>query len=121
MLKNRNDCVFNLIARSTTDVNCKDDRGRTLISCTLENLTQETMENIIFLIQEKKADINTPDREGWTPLHYACQKTKSQNSSSYYGYGANVDYYRLQNAISKKQQEIHDDAYMQLVVIIKFS
>lgn len=77
MLKNRYESVKTLIDLEKTDVNCKDDRGRSLVSCILENLTDQSMENLTLLLRQKKADPNVADREGWTSLHYACQKVKA--------------------------------------------
>ena len=82
MLKNRYDCVKALIDLKNTDINCKDDRGRSLVSCTLENLNEQSMENLKILIKDKKVDINLPDRDGWTPLHFACQQAIYKNDGT---------------------------------------
>lgn len=76
MLKNRYESVKALIDLAQTDVNCKDDRGRTLVSCILENLTSQSMDNLTLLLKQKKADPNIGDRDGFMPLHYACQKVR---------------------------------------------
>ncbi len=59
-----------LLENPVTDINCKDDNGRTLISVAIDNLSHQSLENIKFLLS-KKADVNLPDLKGWTPLHFA--------------------------------------------------
>lgn len=54
-----------------TDVNCKDDEGRTLVSLTVDNLDSEKMEQIRFLVEEKSADVTLTDLKGRGPLYYA--------------------------------------------------
>lgn len=72
-----------LVDLEGTDVNCKDDRGRTLISCILENLNEQSMESLNLLLQRKKADPNVPDLQSFTPLHYACQKVRTDVRTNY--------------------------------------
>ena len=50
------------------DVNCKDDKGRTLLALCLLTLNEKSEEFITFLLEEKGADPNIADVEGVTPL-----------------------------------------------------
>lgn len=72
MQKNHFGCVKQLVGFEKTDVNCKDDQGRTMISLSLDSLDEEMLERIKFLI-DKKADCNIADVKGLTPLIYACK------------------------------------------------
>ena len=123
MLKNRYDCVKTLIDLKDTDVNCKDDRGRSLVSCVLENLNDQSFETISFLLREKKADVNLPDKDGWGPLHFACQKTKTgytqprYNRHNYYGGGGYFGGYdQPQTAIANEEEENRQNTYLRLIV-----
>ena len=60
-----------LLNYESTDVNCKDDEGRTLVSSSLSKFTADSFEYIKFLILEKNADVTIADLKGSTPLHYA--------------------------------------------------
>ena len=51
-------------------MNGQDEEGRTLISLSLMNITDETEEFVEFLIKEKKGDPNIADVNGFTPLHH---------------------------------------------------
>ena len=83
MLKNNFECVKKLLLYPDTDVNCKDDQGRTLISSAVDTVSRNSFDHIKYLIIEKKADTNIPDVQGLTVLHYACQLHKTDVSSGY--------------------------------------
>lgn len=72
-----------LLNYESTDVNCKDDEGRTLVSSSLSKFTADSFEYIKFLILEKGADVCIADLQGKTPLHYATQLQPSSIQSSY--------------------------------------
>ena len=69
MLKNHYGCVKRLLEEENVDVNCKDEKGRTLLALTLINLTEESQEFVKHLLK-RKADPNIADNDGLTPLHY---------------------------------------------------
>lgn len=50
-----------MLSYPSTDVNCKDDEGRTLISSSLSKFTVDTFEYIKYLILEKNADVKIAD------------------------------------------------------------
>jgi hypothetical protein len=62
-----------LLNYESTDVNCKDDEGRTLVSASLSKFNADTFEYIKFLILDKNADITLTDLNNCSPLHYAAK------------------------------------------------
>ena len=54
------------------DVNCKDEKGRTLLILSLFSLNDESADFISYLIK-KGADVNIADLEGQTALHYVAK------------------------------------------------
>lgn len=69
MLKNHEGCVKKFLEHPEVDVNCKDEKGRTLLTLSLLNLREGTYEFVKFLL-EKGADPNLSDAEQSTALHY---------------------------------------------------
>lgn len=59
-----------MLENPATDLNCKDDNGKTLIQVAIENFSHQTFENIKFLIS-KNIDLNITDSRGWSTLHFA--------------------------------------------------
>jgi len=57
-LKNNYGCVKKLLNYPDVDVNCKDDEGRTLVSNSIDNLSDKTLEYLRFLIVDKGANVN---------------------------------------------------------------
>jgi hypothetical protein len=53
MQKNHFGCVKKLLSYPETDVNCKDDNGRTLVSSSIDNLTEASLSHIKYLLKEK--------------------------------------------------------------------
>jgi len=53
MLKNNFHCVQTLLAYPETDVNAKDDHGRSLLSLLVSNLSEENFKIISSLIRER--------------------------------------------------------------------
>lgn len=53
MQKNHFGIVKKLLSYAETDVNCKDDAGRTLVSLSLDTINQNTYEHLVFLVTEK--------------------------------------------------------------------
>jgi FOG: Ankyrin repeat len=72
MLKNNIGCLKKLLSYPGTNVNCKDEQGRTLIMCAIEGLDHQNFEQIKYLIKEKGAALDIEDNSGRTALHYAC-------------------------------------------------
>ena len=70
MLKNHYGVVKKFLEKDEINVNGKDDNGRTLISLSLMNLTEETFDFVEFLIKEKGGDPNIADIDGLTGLHH---------------------------------------------------
>ena len=59
--KNHLGIVKTLLNYPTTDVNCKDDEGRTLISSSLCAFTADSFEYMKYLILKKNANIKIAD------------------------------------------------------------
>jgi ankyrin repeat protein len=75
--KNHKKIADYLLSLPSTDINCKDDKGRTLIAN--EVLRKKiNIENLNSLLQ-KKADINLSDLQGQTPLHHAACRSDSSD------------------------------------------
>jgi len=53
--------VKTLLNYPSTDVNCKDDEGRTLISSSLSRFNADSFEYMKYLILEKNADVKIAD------------------------------------------------------------
>ena len=62
MLKNHEGCVKKFLEHPEVDVNCKDEKGRTLLTLSLLNLREGSFEFIKYLI-EKGADPNLLDAD----------------------------------------------------------
>jgi len=73
MLKNHFGCVKKMLEHEDVDVNCKNDTGRTLLSLTLDSITENTVSQVEFLLLKKHADPNIADENGYAPLHYICK------------------------------------------------
>jgi ankyrin repeat protein len=58
ILKNHYGVVKKLLENEGVNVNGKDEEGRTIISLSLMNITEETEEFVEFLIKEKGGDPN---------------------------------------------------------------
>ena len=74
MLKGQVGCVDLLLRKPGIDVNCKDEKGRTLLSQSVEMLSEETLSQMEYLLKNCAADPNLPDTDGKTPLHHLCEK-----------------------------------------------
>lgn len=70
ILKNHFGVVKKLLENKDVNVNGKDEEGRTLITLSLLNISEETEEFVEFLIKEKGGDPNIEDVNGFTPLHH---------------------------------------------------
>ncbi|CAK85722.1 unnamed protein product (macronuclear) [Paramecium tetraurelia] len=81
--KNHLGVVKTLLNYPSTDVNCKDDEGRTLISSSLSRFTADSFEYMKYLILEKNANVKIADLQDKTPLHYAVQISR-KNVKQYY-------------------------------------
>ena len=53
MLKNNFHCVKTLLSYPEVNVDAKDDDGRTLVSLSIDSLTETNYERIKFLIHER--------------------------------------------------------------------
>lgn len=57
-----------MLKEENVDVNCRDDKGWTLLALCLLNVNKQSEEFIEFLLKEKKADPNLADIDDVTPL-----------------------------------------------------
>ena len=60
------------------DVNCKDEKGRTLLILSLFALDDETTDFVKYLIK-KGANVDITDLEGQTALHYLAKYNLNRN------------------------------------------
>ena len=57
-----------MLMEKDVDVNCRDDKGRTLLSLCLLDINPKSEEFIEFLLTQKNADPSIADVDGVTPL-----------------------------------------------------
>ena len=76
MLKGQVGCVKLLLEQPDIDVNGKDENGRTLVSQSIEMLSEEALTQLKYLLTEKQADPNISDSQGFTALHLLCTKPR---------------------------------------------
>jgi ankyrin repeat protein/predicted DNA-binding WGR domain protein len=77
MLKNHFKIINKLLTYPNIDVNCKDDKGRTLLSNSVRNITQKTVDFIELIIDHHNADVKIPDLEGDTALHHLLENVNT--------------------------------------------
>jgi len=53
MLKNNFHCVKTLLSYPETDVNAKDEYGRTLVSLLIDVISEDNLDRITFLLRER--------------------------------------------------------------------
>jgi ankyrin repeat protein len=61
-----------LLDEPNVDVNCKDEKGRTLLMLSLVSLNEDSYDFIKYLLK-KGADMSIADLDGQTALHYAAK------------------------------------------------
>jgi ankyrin repeat protein len=69
MLLNHEGCVKKFLEHPDVDVNCKDEKGKTLLTLALLDVNESTPEFVRYLL-EKGADPNLGDVDGRSSLHY---------------------------------------------------
>ena len=69
MLTNHKGCVKQFLGFPNVDVNCKDEKGNTLLTMSLLDMTESTPDFVQYLL-DKGADPNIKDVNGQTALHY---------------------------------------------------
>ncbi|KAL9986739.1 hypothetical protein ACROYT_G000926 [Oculina patagonica] len=72
LMKDQMSCADYLLSLENVDVNFPDDCGRTLLCQKLRcsTLYEMLLQKVSYLVEKKGADVNKPDVEQWTPLHY---------------------------------------------------
>jgi len=76
LLKGHSGIVSQLLKKPGIDVNCKDESGRTILSLAVEMLSDETIEQMEYLLTTKGADPNIPDLGGDSALHHLAGLSK---------------------------------------------
>jgi len=74
MLKNHQGCVKKLLEHPDVDVNCKDEKGKTLLTMSLLDLNERTVPFVEYLLK-KGADPNIGDIDGQTSLHFLAKSS----------------------------------------------
>jgi len=86
LLKNHIGCMKKLLSYKNTDVNCKDEGGRTIVMSAIQSLTADNAQQIQFLLKEKAANPNIEDLLGSTALHYICGLNIDQRANNTLGH-----------------------------------
>lgn len=86
MLLNHEGCVKKFLSYPEVDVNCVDEKGRTLLTTSLLDLNDRTVEFVKYLIG-KGADPNKADVEGQASLHYLAQLDPRDHGLNQYKFG----------------------------------
>lgn len=65
-------------ALSDDSMSAKDHQGRTAMHHAVRTLSKESLMQIFgdFLTPREGNDVNVPDLDGWTPLHWACRGSR---------------------------------------------
>ena len=87
MLKNHHGCVKSFLEYPEVDVNCKDEKGRILLTLALLDKSKDTTSFIEYLLK-KGADPNIADIDGNTSLHHLA-KQSFELSNFRYSYNMN--------------------------------
>ena len=74
MLKNHEGIVKLFLDKPEVDVNCKDEKGRTLLTLSLLDLNERTVDFVKYLLS-KGADPNIADIDQQTALHYLAKSS----------------------------------------------
>lgn len=63
---------------SANSITSKDYQGRTAMHHAVRTLSKESLKKTFgeFLRPDKNNHVNIPDADGWTPLHWACRKSR---------------------------------------------
>jgi ankyrin repeat protein len=84
MLNNHNGTVKRLLQEPGIDVNGKDDKGRTLLSMTMMDISDSSCIEFTKFLLEKGADVNMTDVEGNCPLVLLAPKLRSHWGNHYH-------------------------------------
>ncbi|PIK56117.1 putative poly(ADP-ribose) polymerase pme-5 isoform X2 [Apostichopus japonicus] len=70
-LKGHSDCADVLIKEAGVGVDFRDAEGWTMVMMTLSNsVNEETLKQLKFLVEQKKADVKLQDGDGWNAMHH---------------------------------------------------
>lgn len=68
-LKGHSDCADVLIKEAGVGVDFRDAEGWTMVMMTLSNsVNEETLKQLKFLVEQKKADVKLQDGDGWNAV-----------------------------------------------------
>ena len=75
MFKGHLACADFLLNQSGVDVNIRDESGRSLLSQTIDNMTDDkAVSQLKYLLDKDGIDVNLADTQGLTPLHLIATK-----------------------------------------------
>eukprot|EP01105_Mastigella_eilhardi_P011727 TRINITY_DN2693_c0_g2_i10.p1 TRINITY_DN2693_c0_g2~~TRINITY_DN2693_c0_g2_i10.p1 ORF type:complete len:1603 (-),score=344.20 TRINITY_DN2693_c0_g2_i10:1449-6257(-) len=81
MLKAHLGCAELLLDQKDVDVNLPDDEGRTMVSHAAGSPSEQSLQQLRFLLKKKIADPNKADKNGDTPLHHLIRVSKPLKST----------------------------------------
>ena len=115
LLKGYFECVKRMLDHPTTDVNCIDNDGRSLLSNTVKTITPQSFENFIFLLDQKNADPDSKDRYGLSTLHHLCRITVQRVFDTSYA-SVSHTYHKSQRAKKMKEcQKLYEKFLKELI------
>ncbi|KAM3134056.1 hypothetical protein pb186bvf_013782, partial [Paramecium bursaria] len=88
LAKNHYSIVKEILNFPETDVNCKDDEGKTLLISSLVKFKIESLDYIKFLVEEKNAIVTEEDQLKKTALHYAVQLSAKTYKRTIFQFGS---------------------------------
>jgi ankyrin repeat protein/predicted DNA-binding WGR domain protein len=110
MFKGHLACADFLLNQSGVDVNIRDESGRSLLSQTIDNMTDDkAVSQMKYLLDKEGIDVNLADTQGLTPLHLIATRVSEdeqilKNPSKRYSYW---------NPITDEQRQEHEEKKVQ--------
>jgi len=118
-LKKNFGCMKKLLSYPSTDVNCKDESGRTILMSAIQALDAKNAEQIRYLVQEKNADPNIQDLNGNTALHYLASLDVEDLANSRRGGRFSLDEANRKREFEKATEEIKGLQFDVLQVLLE--
>jgi ankyrin repeat protein/predicted DNA-binding WGR domain protein len=107
ILKNHFGIVKYILNNSDVDINTTFDKGNTLLLHTLLNISPKTMDEILYLINEKNADVNLANINKQTPLHLLARLNFEKYIKQFNPY-VKIDFNKKYNSMNWRQRNQFD-------------